>query len=73
MNEYTVLFLNGITAYIMAEDWKDAILESITYAQRAGFQENIKYMVDEDGTTIKNIDTQSLTYKFTTCLTSVEK
>lgn len=73
MNEYTVLFLNGITAYIMAEDWKDIILEAKMYAERRDFFPNIKFIIDEDGTTIKDININTLQFKFTQCLTSVEK
>ena len=63
MNEYTVVFLNGIKADIMAENWKDSIKESKSYAIKGGFSDNIKLIMDEDNNVIRSIDINSLTFK----------
>lgn len=64
MNEYVVYYLNGITAHILAEDWKDAIDEGKINAQRKGFSEDMKYIMDEDNTIIKYIDNLTGSFKF---------
>ena len=65
MNEYFVQYLNNITCYIMANDWKDAIIEAKLNAERKLFANTlIKYIIDEDGTIIKNINVNTLEYTF---------
>jgi predicted aminopeptidase len=64
MNEYSVLYLNGINAYVTAGDFKDAILEARINASRKGFATNIKYIIDEDGVMIKNINSDDLSYNY---------
>ena len=56
MNEYTVLYLNGITAYISAANNKDILIEADLHAQRNEFTcLDIKKIVDTDGNIIKNL------------------
>ncbi len=63
MNEYFVQYLNSIHAYIMANDWKDAIIEAKLNAERKGFSNcAIKMIMDEDGTIIRNINLQTFEY-----------
>ena len=64
MNEYTVLFLNGIKADIMADDWKDAVVEAKCYALKGQFQNNIKLIMDDENNVIRDIDTNQLTFKY---------
>jgi len=70
MNEYTVLYLNGINFHFEAKDWKDAILEARTNAENKLFNTKMKYIIDGEGECIKNIDEQTLTYnqKITECV-----
>lgn len=64
MNEYTIYYLNGIIAYLMAEDWKDSIIEAKFHAERKLFNNAIKYIVDEDGVVIKNININTLEFNY---------
>jgi len=71
MNEYLVLYLNGIEWNVMAEDWKDAIIEAKLNAERKGFQnKGIKRIMDEDGTSIINIDVDNFHWKYSTAVTT---
>jgi len=62
MNEYTVLYLNGINYHFTATDWKDAILEARIHAEKAGFSTKMKCIMDEEGDSIKNIDEEKLLF-----------
>ena len=64
MNEYTVVFLNGIKADVMAENWIDSIKECKSYAIKGGFSEQIKLIMDEDNNVIRNVDTNLLTFNY---------
>lgn len=64
MNEYSVVFLNGITKHIEANDWKDSIIEARIIAERNGFSPKIKYIMDGEGVLIKNINEESLEFNY---------
>ena len=64
MNEYTILFLNGITKYVTTDGWKDAILMARGIAEKQEFNSSIKMIIDGEGESIKNINEQNLTFQY---------
>ena len=68
MNEYSVLFLNGITLYVTATDWKDAIIEAKLEAQRRCFSNvQAKMIVDDEQNVISNINMDNYTFSHGIC------
>lgn len=56
MNEYTILYLNGITAYLSAVNDRDIEIEARLHAERNYFScVDVKKIIDMDGNIVKNL------------------
>jgi hypothetical protein len=60
--EHKVIFLNGNEECFYCGGFVEAIVLAMAYAQQKGWDMRIKYVTDEKGTTIKDVEYPS--YKF---------
>ncbi len=54
--EYKVIFLNGNEEMFYCNGFTQAIILAMAYAQQKAWDMRIKYITDENGTSIKNIE-----------------
>lgn len=53
--QFEVIFLNGNEEYFYCGGFVEAIVLAMAYAQQKGWDMRIKYVIDENGVKIKDI------------------